>query len=290
MKKSLLIITGAIGLTTVGLFSFNSKGEISKFHAVDAVVNSGGSPSGRTGAPGEVTCTSCHSGTILDGNGGVNVLELTAGGNEYVPDEINSMQLTFNEASNKNGFQLVVLNPAEEMAGSLVVTDATNTKFVTSAFLGREYITHTSNGTALSTWSFDWLGNATGGDVTFYVATNKTNSNSQNSGDAIYVSEHNFTAPDLVGLSEEKVVNHKLNVGFQPSTGQLLLDFDVLALNELTLNVTDLSGKSVFFQNMGTYTPGSYSDKILMNTLESGIYNVTLFMNNKPFTGKIFVQ
>lgn len=290
MKKYTLTLIGGIGLIAIGLVSFNSKGIITKYHS-EIVLNSGGAPSGRTGAPGEVTCFSCHSdGTVQDGNQGVNVLELTAGGVDYTPGEINSMLLTFNDEANKNGFQLVVLNAADEMAGSLSVTDATNTRFITSAFLNREYITHTSTGTALNTWSFDWLAPESGGDVTFYVATNKTNSNSQSSGDVIYVSQHSFTSPDLVGLNEENEMSQKLNVGFEPSSKQLVLDFEVIASNELSLNVTDLSGKSVFFKNMGTYTNGSYSDKIFLNTLENGIYNVTLFIGNKPFTGKVFVQ
>ena len=290
MKNATFLIIGSLVLTAVVLVGFSAKGKISTYHVTDAVLNTGGSPSGRTGAPGEATCTSCHSGSVLDGNGGVNALQLVAGGNEYLPNETNAMQLTFNDASNKNGFQLVVLNDAEEMAGSLIVSDAVNTKFVTSAFLNREYITHTSTGTTQSTWNFDWLAPASGGDVTFYVATNKTNAGSTNSGDVVYVSEHNFTAPDVAGIIEEDKNNQELIVGYQSSTNQLFLEFDVVSLNELSLNVTDLSGKSVFFQNMGTYTPGSYSDKVVLNTLDAGIYNITLFMNNKPYTGKVFVQ
>jgi hypothetical protein len=289
MKNTTIALLSLIAMTALGISAFSSKGEITKFHG-NQVLNTGGSPSARTGAPGETTCTGCHTGSVVDGNAGINVLELSTGGNEYVPDDMNTLQLTFTEASNKNGFQLVVLNAAEEMAGSLVVTDAVNTKFVTSAILSREYVTHTAAGTSLNTWSFDWLAPATGGDVTFYVATNKTNSNSQNSGDVVYVSEHNFTAPDLADIAEEKEVSNNLTVGFQPGTNQLVLDFEVNGLNELSLNVTDLSGRSVYFKNMGIYTPGNYSDKVLLHKLETGIYNVTLFMNNKPYSGKVFVQ
>jgi hypothetical protein len=289
MKNTTIAILSLIGMTALGITAFSSKGEITKFHG-NQFLNSGGAPSARTGAPGEASCTACHTGSMLDGNAGINVLELSTGGTEYVPDDINTLQLTFNDASNKNGFQLVVLNDADEMAGSLSVSDAVNTKSVASAFLNREYISHTADGASLSTWSFDWLAPAAGGDVTFYVATNKTNSNSATSGDVVYLSQHTFTSPDLVGITQEKEISQKLTVGFQPNTNQLVLDFDVTASNELSLNVTDLSGRSVFFKNMGIYTPGNYSDKVLVNTLEKGIYNVTLFLNNKPFSGKVFVQ
>lgn len=289
MKNTTIAILSLLGTTALGISAFSTKGEITKFHG-NQVLNTGGAPAGRTGAPGEVSCIACHGGSVLDGNIGVNVLELNAGGTEYVPNETNSMQLTFNDASNKNGFQLVVLNAADEMAGSLSVSDAVNTKSLASAFLNRQYISHTADGANLNTWSFDWLAPAAGGDVTFYVATNKTNSNAATSGDLIYVSQHTFTSPDLVGITQEKEISQKLTVGFQPNTNQLVLDFDVTASNELSLNVTDLSGRSVFFKNMGIYTPGNYSDKVLVNALETGIYNVTLFMNNKPFSGKVFVQ
>lgn len=294
MKKSTIIILGVIGITTLGISAFSTKGEITKFHG-NQFLNTGGAPAGRTGAPGETNCTGCHTGSVADGNAGVNVLELSTGGTEYVPDDLNTLQLTFNDASNKNGFQLVVLNEADEMAGSLSVSDAVNTQSVASAPLSREYVTHTAAGTGLNTWSFDWLAPAAGGDVTFYVATNKTDgiNNQQpgnSSGDLVYLSQHTFTSPDLVGITQEKEISQKLTVGFQPNTNQLVLDFDVITSNELSLNVTDLSGRSVFFKNMGIYTPGNYSDKVLVNTLETGIYNVTLFMNNKPYSGKVFVQ
>lgn len=289
MKKSTIILLGVIGITTLAISAFNKKGTITKFHGQQRL-NTPGAPSGRTGAPGETTCTGCHAGSVVDGNAGINVLELSTGGNEYVPDDMNTLQLTFTEASNKNGFQLVVLNAAEEMAGSLVVTDAVNTKSIVNTALNRQYISHTTNGVNLTTWSFDWLAPAAGGDVTFYVATNKTNSNGATNGDVVYVSQHTFTSPDLVGIAQEKEITQKLTVGFQPNSNQLVLDFDVITSNELSLNVTDLSGRSVFFKNMGIYTPGNYSDKVLLHKLETGIYNVTLFMNNKPYSGKVFVQ
>lgn len=289
MKNSTLVLLGLIGITSLAISAFSTKGEITKFHG-NQFLNTGGAPAGRTGAPGEATCTGCHTGSVADGNAGANVLELSTGGNEYVPDDMNTLQLTFNEASNKNGFQLVVLNDTEEMAGSLIVTDAVNTKSIANTPLNRQYISHTANGVNLTTWSFDWLAPAVGGDVTFYVATNKTNSNGATSGDVVYVSQHTFTSPDLVGITQEKEISQKLTVGFQPNTNQLVLDFDVITSNELSLNVTDLSGRSVFFKNMGMYTPGNYSDKVLVNTLAKGIYTVTLFMNNKPFSGKVFVN
>lgn len=289
MKNSISITLIGAGIAAISMVGATSKGSYSIYHESAVQLNSSGSPSARTGAPGEATCTSCHNGSVLDGNAGVNSLTLVAGGTEYAPDAVNSMQLTFNDASSKNGFQLVVLNEAEEMAGSLAVSDATNTKFVTSAFLNREYITHTSNGTTLSTWTFDWSAPSSG-DVTFYVATNRTNANAQNTGDVVYVSEHTFNAPSTANILIEEAVAPSFNVGYQPETNQLFLDFIVNQTEELSLNITDLNGKSVHFEHLGNYVPGNYSNNVRLNELEQGIYSVTLFMNNKPFSGKIYVQ
>ncbi len=289
MKSTVSVILIGVGITAISMVGNTSKGSYSAYHVSSIQLNTGGSPSARTGAPGEATCTSCHNGSVLDGNVGVNSLTLTTGGTEYVPDAVNTMQLTFNDASTKNGFQLVALNTADQMAGSLAVSDATNTKFVASAFLDREYITHTSNGTSLSTWTFDWSAPASG-DVTFYVATNKTNANGQNGGDVVYVSEHTFTAPSTANLLNDEASTPSFNVGYQPETNQLFLDFTVNQTEELSLNITDLKGKSVHFEQLGNFVPGDYSNKVRLNELAQGIYSVTLFMNNKPFSGKIYVQ
>jgi len=289
MKSTVSVILIGVGITAISMVGNTSKGSYSAYHVSSIQLNTGGSPSGRTGAPGEATCTSCHNGSVLDGNAGINSLTLTAGGTEYVPDAVNSMQLTFNDASSKNGFQLVVLNEAEEMAGSLAVSDVTNTKFVTSAFLNREYITHTSNGTTLSTWTFDWSAPSSG-DVTFYVATNRTNANAQNTGDVVYVSEHTFNAPSSANVVADEIDIVPFIVGYNPDTQQAFLDFTVNQKEELYINVADMNGKSVFFERLGSYAPGNYSNKVHLDHLEKGMYTVTLFMNNKPFSGKIYIQ
>jgi hypothetical protein len=279
------LITGA-GL----LFSFNqNKVEVlNKYHATSPK-STGGGPAGRTGAPGEMSCTACHSGAVQDGNQGANVLQLAGGGTEYLPETMNSFTLTFNQAASKNGFQVVALNASNQMAGAFEITAPTHTQIVTSTPLSRSYVTHTSAGTALSSWSFDWFGPAVGGNVTFYVATNKTNSNSGSSGDVIYTSSHVFTAPDFTGLSEVQQQSDAFSVGYIPSSNQLLLDFELTAFSDITVNVVDLQGRSVQFERIGARTPGSYSEKVQLNSLPKGIYSVSLFIGNRPMTKKVII-
>lgn len=289
MKIYLSLIVLFVG-AFMFLNAFKFKETISSYHEVVDPLNSGGAPSGKTGAPSENTCTSCHSGAIQDGNNGENVLELVAGGTEYVPDALNAMKLTFNNAATKNGFQLTVLNAVNNMAGTFNITDASNTKLVSNAILLRDYVTHTSNGTTKSSWTFDWLAPIEGGDVTFYVATNKTNANAANSGDVVYVSEHVFSSLNQVGLeSATSYENPDFKVGFDLATGSIVADYEITYLSNLSINLVDLKGASVYFENIGMHVPGAYHKDFQIENLESGIYVVTLFENNKPHSTKLFI-
>tara|TARA_B100000508_G_scaffold138385_1_gene134340 strand:+ start:20874 stop:21749 length:876 start_codon:yes stop_codon:yes gene_type:complete len=289
MKKNYLNVFGFLSILggTLFLMSGTANYSINGFHATK--LNSSGAQSARTGAPGESSCTSCHAGTAQDGNNGINTLTLDGGGTDYDPGVANSMTLTLTDAANKNGFQLVALDGNNEMAGSYTITDATNTQLTSNTQLSRDYVTHTSPGTGQSSWSFDWDAPTGLGDVTFYVATNKTNSSSTSSGDVIYLSSHTFSNPQL-SADEELVENDKIEVGYAPTDHALIIDFPVEISNMVSVNVLDLSGKSVYFNNEGDFEIGNYKEKVrLPESIEDGIYVVTLFIGNKPYSKKVMV-
>lgn len=86
------------------------------------------------------------------------------------------------------GFELVALDDSNNQAGTITITDTTNTQ--SSVTGGKTYVKHTSTGTYpgtpnSGTWSFDWTPNAGYGDVTFYAAGNAANNNGSTSGDLI---------------------------------------------------------------------------------------------------------
>lgn len=271
------------------LMSTDLKTTISKYHK-QTVLNSGGAPSGRTGAPGETNCTSCHnSGSAQDGSF-VNELVLNSGGTEYAAGETESMTLTLTDDAAKNGFQLVALNNSSEMAGTFTITDNTNTKFVVNGLLSRDYVTHTSNGTALNSWTFDWETPVEGGTVTFYVATNKTNSSATNQGDVIYLSQHTFTAPDVSGIKEE-VFADELEVLYAPNKNAIIADFKISNASDISFNVVGLDGKSIYFKNINHFAPGEYSEMLrLPSDIREGIYITTVFIDNTPISKKIFIS
>jgi hypothetical protein len=166
-----------------------------------SITNSTGPPARLTNAPGEFTCTNCHSpgpgsevtsGSVWDGMS----LSVTSGtlstlnkGTTY------TFNLTFSDPSHvKYGFELCVLpagaNSNTASLGTLIASTPSFTQLVSSG--GRTYLEHTLSGTSAPshtrTWQFQWQTPAsyTGG-ATFYVVVNSTDNDGGNSfGDVIY--------------------------------------------------------------------------------------------------------
>jgi hypothetical protein len=295
MTKSYITLIGVTAIASSALFLM-SNGPVIAVNAYhnntnSALLNSSGATSARTGAPGESTCTQCHSGAAQDGNN-VTDLILAGGGTDFTPGDVYSMTLTMTNGANKNGFQLVALDENDDMAGSFTITDVTNTKLISNTGLGRDYITHTSSGTSLSSWSFDWGAPAQAENVTFYVATNRTNSNNGSTGDEIYLSSHSFANGSLSIDGESLNTEQHFSAGYSPSSHSIIVDFGVNILNQkVSINLLDLSGKSIFFNNEGAFNMGNHTQKVrLPESINNGIYVVTLFVGNQPYSAKIMVN
>ncbi len=159
-----------------------------------------GAPTGRTGAPGETTCTSCHNQNT--GSGQVTI----TGPATYTPGQTYPIQVQ-NISSDSTrqawGFEITSLTSANAAAGTFAITDATNT-WLRTAGNGRRYVTHTEPGTYSgttggSTWTFNWVAPTSNvGNVTFYVAGLHCNGNASESGDQTYTSTKVVTPAAVV--------------------------------------------------------------------------------------------
>jgi hypothetical protein len=245
MKKNHVFLGLLAG--SIGLLSFNSikqNNTVNNYH-----LNAAGSPGGKTGAPGDQTCTQCHSGNVQSGTGFQTVELTNAAGNmvtSYNPGETYSVTVEMLTTNAKNGFEIVALTPSNAQAGSVAVTNATTTKTVT--FGSKTRITQKSGGTGLNNWSFAWTAPATNvGNVTFYLATNETNSNSGDSGDAIRTSQHVFGS--TAGI-EENTAKVNINLGYTQATNSLTIDLTSQLNGEAAINLVDLSGKTVQFEQL----------------------------------------
>ncbi|MFM8596953.1 MAG: choice-of-anchor V domain-containing protein [Flavobacteriales bacterium] len=291
MNKKLFPLS--ILVAGIGLFSFNSS-NLSGFQS--APLDANGPGGGKTGAPGEQSCTSCHSGTAQNGTAENLLLvnnDIGFGITQYTPGATYAVNLSMASNPAKKGFQVTALNASNAMAGSF--TAGANTQIKTSTISGgqRKYATHksSSNTSATQTWNWTWVAPSTNeGNVTFYVATNKANNNGNDNGDVIYLSQHVFTAESGAQIEEIQSTN-QFNAGFSAEKNAIYLTFDALTIEPTHLNVVDINGKSVFSKNMGLSNLGSNKVWVeLTKQLKGGIYVVHFFVGNKAYSTKVLIQ
>jgi hypothetical protein len=74
-----------------------------------------------------------------------------------------------------------------------------------------------------------------------------------------------------------------------PANGSTTVSFETSSASEVTLNVTDLSGKNVFNTVLGTVN-GSQQVNINTDALSNGVYMVNLNIDGKISTQKLIVR
>ena len=139
-------------------------------------------PTERTGAPGEANCTLCHSGNALNTTGGSLILTVPE---TYTPGMEYDIVVQLSRAGQSRwGFQMTALNSNNARAGTINTSDG-NTQLKEAN--SKQYISHTSAGTAQQQWMYKWTAPSTDiGPVTFYAAGNAANGNFGTTGDYIY--------------------------------------------------------------------------------------------------------
>lgn len=289
MKKVLLSIgTGGILALSISLQHINN-GSIESFHQQPH--NSGGVAAGKTGAPGEQNCTSCHAGTAQNG-ANENILTLLDGTNPvttYTPGQQYTVTLAMSSNPVKKGFQSTALKTGNTMAGSFT-GQAGNTTINGST---KKYANHTSTSNTSSTapaWTWTWTAPAAGsGNVTFYVATNKANNNNNDNGDVIYLSQHIYSEASSAGIDENQT--ESIQIYFDGNSNSLHANFDALSVNATSLKLIDISGKVINNTTLGTSEIGKNTREIQLNkSLMAGTYIATLEIGRKVYSKKIVVQ
>ena len=294
MKKKYILLSTLVAsglLFSFTHFSF-SEGVYAEFNSARFhQLNTSGPAAGNAGAPGENNCTACHAGQVQAG-AGFNILNW-GDAEAYIPGETYSITLSMQDASSKNGFQLVPLKASDNSAaGNVIVTNATTTQ-IRVGQANKQYLTQRSAGTSTSSWSFDWTAPSTDqGHVIFYVATNKTNSNNGSSGDLVRLSQHTFNsagASSSLTLYEE--IQNSLEMLFNQSQEILEISFTVQDTEELYLNLVNLQGQSVLAQKLGQSYPGDNQKTVKMpRSLPAGLYIANFFVGNKAYSQKIWIE
>ena len=151
-------------------------------------------PAGRTGAPAEGTCGSCHSGGLNDGQG---TLAFVGVPSSYTPGQTYPITVSLaRSGALRWGFESTALNSSDNSAaGSFALTS--NLTLLQSKS-GKSYVSQTNlngpDGTYPGTpdgpvsWSFNWTAPSAGaGAVTFYaVGVAADNDGNDGGGDLVY--------------------------------------------------------------------------------------------------------
>jgi Secretion system C-terminal sorting domain/Reeler domain len=160
--------------------------------------DSNGRKGNYAGAPGDITCTDCHSDRTHDINGKVTLSGAPA---SFTSGVSYPLTLTLKDATAAaGGFQIVATNSSvgnNVMYGSF--TAGTGTKIASTTGSGANRLTHNApkamSGGQVS-WTFNWVAPATGSTARFYFAANATNwDNNESFGDAIYTSNQSGPIP-----------------------------------------------------------------------------------------------
>jgi len=282
MKKVVFVLSG---LVVFGISSFLWKLTPTTHHYQLSPLNSGGVAAGKTGAPGEANCTQCHSGTVQDGTA-ENVLVVSQGGtpvSSYVPGQQYNVTLSMVSNPAKRGFQATALSSSNVMAGAFTGV-AGNTSINGGA---KKYANHTSTSNTSASapnWSWTWTAPAIGtGNVTFYVATNKTNNNGNNNGDLIYLSQFILQEASNAGV-EENITSSYAIVGVSEQAITIKSNTE---LDRITgVSIHDANGKRIYFASELLSQNGVYTI-IRPNQMQQGLHFVTFQANQKLITRKI---
>ncbi len=276
-----------------GLLSLQRTGveKIEAYKDVYKNLNESGAPFGKTGAPGEQTCSQCHTGSVMGGQtmNSFAVLQGTNPVSSYAPGGTYTATLTLTGTSSKQGFQATALDASGNMAGSFTASSIGGTQVVQGN--SRDYATHTSTSNAGgSVWAWTWNAPATDvGSVTFYVATNVANGDGTTGGDEIYLSQHVINGT-TTGIEEQNFDNEFM-AGYRPAVNEISISFNSLTAERMSINITSLDGKKVVSKLLDNSIIGENKLSIsLPHDIKEGIYIVNFFVGNQPMTSKILVK
>jgi len=252
-----------------------------------AIVNSGGAPSGRTGAPGSLTCadTGCHGGNALNADGGSMSISAPA---SYTPGTPVDVSVRVERAgAARFGFSITVQDANQQMVGSWELINGQGTVF--SEFgADVSHVTHSPAVTIADehTWQLRWNPpSQDAGPITFYAAGNAANGAQGSAGDFIYTSSLSVASAAGVATEHWQVIPFAVDAVYPvPTSDELRLDVDADAAGPVTIHVYDAAGRSRIVETVQAHM-GANSLRIDTSALSAGTYLWRVVMKGHSRTG-----
>ncbi|MCP4293962.1 MAG: T9SS type A sorting domain-containing protein [bacterium] len=213
-----------------------------------AIAYSGGPPNGRTNAPGESTCTACHSSFPL--NSGLGTLAVSGIESTYEAGQTYDLTVSLDDPSaSRWGFELTIIGEDGQAIGSL--TDVSSHTQISSTAT-RDYLKQTSAGsqngtTGGVTWPLRWNAPETGsGDATIYIAGNAANGNFNTNGDRIYAISQSWSEDNISAAPVQSVASAVLRQNYpNPFNPRTTIAFDLKETQMVRLAIYSLDGRLV---------------------------------------------
>ena len=253
----------------------------------NAFTDPNGSPNARTGSPGDGgnTCaiSGCHTGNAVQTRVGIITSNIPAEG--YTPGQRYTITATTKSTRNKFGFQISPQSLSGTKLGTMIITNASETKLTGSG----KYITQTNVATGVNgvkSWSFDWTAPAAGtGDVTFYGCFNYANGDGGSSGDSIVKSTLLVTEKVISGVNANAFTKLGFNIFPMPVHNELNLKNNH-NIYVSSIQVFDLNGRLVMFKECET----DGSIKLSIENLPMGTYLLNINDSNKSIATSRFIK
>lgn len=286
MKKTRLVLVLAIAASAFAV-SFDTQDNNGK--------------AGRTGAPGESTCTGCHTGSALnDGVGSVTISSPDLPTWEYMPGDTYNISVTVaRTGSPLFGFdcECLTVNTPIANGGTIIVSNSAETHLAnfTISSVVRKNITHNLNGghtTDSHTFTFRWAAPTTNvGNVKFYCAGNAANGDNTKLNDHIYTTSQVVTPAIGAGAMETAVTKDDFSVFPNPANENIAVTFTAGAGERVDFSLYTAEGKEAgpvyTFEGTGSSQTSSI---ILPADLAKGMYILRMVNGDSSTVRQIIIQ
>lgn len=253
---------------------------------------SDGPPTGRTGAPGELTCNIgyCHSNFPVNPADATTFISTSIPESGYIPGETYDVSVGVKKMGMKRfGFQWTATseNTSQGM-GEIINLDEDKTQLVTEA--GKTYIMHQVAPVVddSSSWNFQWkapISNAD--DAVFYLAVVASNNDGFRTGDYVALDTLAIPSQLTTSLQDRFPDQYKLRAYLAGET----LVMEGMLENPLpfTLTIMDLSGRNLGKVRIMPHAH-EWEWKVPREMLVNGVYLISAKNDEFFITKKVIIH
>lgn len=249
-----------------------------------ALTYTGGAPAGFagdiSGSSGPQTCAVCHSTYALNsGDGGVSIqapAQFAPGETIQITVSVDNQTTPSAGAARRQGFEAAVKDPATgEHVGTLQIVDAADTHFAQG---NPSYVTHTSGGTARTSWTFAWTApvSEVSAAVRIYAAGNAADGGGGSAGDHIYTTTADLALSSVATAEPPDAVPFDLGVPMPNPVrgGRARLDLTLAEPGVVSVRLVDGLGRLVRHVVEREWTASTHLVAVRVEGLAPGLYFV----------------